>query len=61
MNRFSVSNSVVFAQYFLTAFEVPITPERQTITALVCLFLTISRKSHGLNHWSSMSLIPAQL
>ncbi|KAF8349130.1 amino acid transporter [Amanita rubescens] len=39
---FTASNAIVFAQYFLTAFEVPITPERQTTTALICLFITIS-------------------
>jgi len=42
LNRFTASNAIVFAQYFLTAFEVPITPERQTTTALICLFITIS-------------------
>ncbi|KAK2460340.1 hypothetical protein APHAL10511_007729 [Amanita phalloides] len=39
---FSASNSIVFAQYFLTAIEVHITPVRQTVTALVCVFITIS-------------------
>ncbi|KAG1857928.1 amino acid/polyamine transporter I [Suillus tomentosus] len=34
---FSATNSIIFAQYALTIFDVPITPERQTIVALaVC-------------------------
>ncbi|EDR08557.1 amino acid transporter [Laccaria bicolor S238N-H82] len=38
---FSASNAIVFAQYFLTAFEVPITPSRQTSVALAVVFITV--------------------
>ncbi|KAG1736583.1 amino acid/polyamine transporter I [Suillus lakei] len=46
---FSATNSIVFAQYALTTFDVPITPERQTMVAVaVCTvgvaFVALSTK-----------------
>ena len=43
-NRYSASNAIVFAQYFLTALEMPVTPARQTTTALICVAVTITCK-----------------
>ncbi|KAF9003971.1 amino acid transporter [Cyathus striatus] len=38
---FSASNAIVFAQYFLTAFEIPVTPYTQTTTAVTVVFITV--------------------
>ncbi|TFK40387.1 amino acid transporter [Crucibulum laeve] len=38
---FSASNAVVFAQYFLTALEIPITSSNQTSVALAVVFVTV--------------------
>ncbi|KAF8627001.1 hypothetical protein AX15_004585 [Amanita polypyramis BW_CC] len=39
---YSASNAIVFAQYILTALEVPVTAARQTATALICVAVTIT-------------------
>jgi hypothetical protein len=44
-SRFSASNAIVFAQYFLTAVEVPITAYTQTVTALAVVFVTVGSGS----------------
>ncbi|KAG6908688.1 hypothetical protein DXG01_003702 [Tephrocybe rancida] len=38
---FSASNAVVFAQYTLTAFEIPVTDFSQTVTALTVVLVTV--------------------
>ncbi|KAJ2916587.1 hypothetical protein MD484_g3834, partial [Candolleomyces efflorescens] len=45
MTSFSASNAIVFAQYFLTAVEVPITAYSQTVTALAVVFVTVGSGS----------------
>uniref|UniRef100_A0A8H8CKT5 Amino acid transporter n=1 Tax=Psilocybe cubensis TaxID=181762 RepID=A0A8H8CKT5_PSICU len=42
LTSFSASNSIVFAQYTLSAFNVPITAQNQTVTALAMIFVTIA-------------------
>lgn len=44
-NRFNASNSIVFAQYFLSAFAIPITPHSQTVVALSVAFTTAAGKA----------------
>ncbi|PPQ69810.1 hypothetical protein CVT25_009747 [Psilocybe cyanescens] len=41
LTSFSASNSIVFAQYTLSAFDIPITPQSQTVTALAMVLVTI--------------------
>ncbi|KAF6757233.1 amino acid transporter [Ephemerocybe angulata] len=41
LTSFSASNAIVFAQYFLTALQIPITDVSQTVTALAVVFVTV--------------------
>ncbi|KAF5342619.1 hypothetical protein D9611_001581 [Ephemerocybe angulata] len=41
LTSFSASNAIVFAQYFLTALQIPITDVSQTVTALAVVFITV--------------------
>lgn len=43
--RFSATNSIVFAQYFLTAFDIPITGYNQTVAAVLVCILTMGGSS----------------
>ncbi|KAF8149907.1 amino acid transporter [Crassisporium funariophilum] len=38
---FSASNAIVFAQYTLSAFDIPVTGTKQTSVALACVFVTV--------------------
>ncbi|KAF9474234.1 amino acid transporter [Pholiota conissans] len=40
LTSFNASNAIVFAQYFLSAFQVTITPQKQTLVALAVSFAT---------------------
>jgi len=44
-NRFSVTNSIVFAQYVLTIFDIPTTDFRQTFLALAVITFSVAGKS----------------
>ncbi|KJA19474.1 hypothetical protein HYPSUDRAFT_189911 [Hypholoma sublateritium FD-334 SS-4] len=40
LTSINASNAIIFAQYFLSAFDIPVTTKSQTIVALVVVFIT---------------------